>query len=121
MELAIIAPVLFLLILAIMEGGRVFSAWLIITNEAREGARYGVVRYNPGTGAMPVGEVQARVRNRIGSQLDPSSLAVDVQQTGQPALVVRVDYRVDIITPLVQSILPNPFPLRAVSVMRAEE
>ncbi len=120
-EFAIIAPLLFLLIFAIIEGGRVFSAWLIITNEAREGARYGVVRHgDPARGPTLVGDTKAHVESRIASQLDPGNMAVNVRLTGDPAVSVTVDYSVDIITPLIQSLVPNPFPLRAISVMRAE-
>lgn len=123
-EFAILTPVLFLLILTIIEGGRVFSAWLIITNEAREGARYGVVRYgDPSRQPTLVTDVKSRVQSRIGDMLDTSSgnLAVSVQlNDSDPSLSVAVDYKVDIVTPLVQSLVPNPFPLRAVSIMRAE-
>ena len=123
-EFAILAPMFFLIIMILVEGGRIFSTWLVITGEAREGARYGVVRYgDPARQPTLVTDVQAWVLNRIGSTVDsdPSRLAVSVQldQIAQ-AVAVTVDYRVDIVTPLVQGLLPNPFPLRAVSVMRLE-
>ena len=42
---AFVAPLLLLILFATMEAGRVFSAWLVITNEAREAARYGAVNH----------------------------------------------------------------------------
>ncbi|MBI2864298.1 MAG: pilus assembly protein [Chloroflexi bacterium] len=121
-EFAIIAPLLFFLIFGIIEGGRVFSAWLVITNEAREGARFGVVRYgDPVRGPTLVGDTKAHVEDRVSSQLDPSNMSVSVQLTGDPAVAVIVNYQVEIATPLIQSVFPNPFPLTAKSVMRAEK
>ncbi|MDO8689215.1 MAG: TadE/TadG family type IV pilus assembly protein [Dehalococcoidia bacterium] len=42
-EFAILAPVLILLLFAMVDFGRVFDAWVISTNAAREGARYAAV------------------------------------------------------------------------------
>lgn len=123
-EFALLAPMFFMLILTIVEGGRIFSTWVIITNEAREGARYGVVRYgDPSRQYTLAQDVRTRVINRIGTTMnpDPTKLAVAVQlDQADPAVSVTVDYKVDIVTPLIQNMIPNPFPLRAVSAMRAE-
>ncbi len=123
-EFAILAPMFFLLILTIIEGGRIFSTWMVITAEARDAARYGIVRYgDPSRQPTLVQDVQTRVRSRVGSTMstDPTHFAVVVKlNQADPSLSVTIDYRVDILTPLVQSMIPNPFPLRAVSVMRAE-
>ncbi len=43
MELAILAPILFLLLFGLVDFGRVFDAWLVTTNAAREGARYAAI------------------------------------------------------------------------------
>ena len=42
---ALVAPVLMLILFGTMEMGRVLSAWMVITNEAREAARYGAVTF----------------------------------------------------------------------------
>lgn len=42
-EFAILAPVLILLLLAMVDFGRVFEAWVVTTNAAREGARYAAI------------------------------------------------------------------------------
>lgn len=42
-EFALLAPVVILLLLAMVDFGRVFDAWLVTTNAAREGARYAAV------------------------------------------------------------------------------
>ena len=43
---ALIAPIFLLIVFSTMEMGRVFNAWIVITNEAREAARYGAVTYD---------------------------------------------------------------------------
>lgn len=42
-EFALLAPILIMLLLALVDFGRVFDAWVITTNAAREGARYASV------------------------------------------------------------------------------
>lgn len=47
-EMALIMPVLLLMIFAIIEGARVFQAWLTVENSARAAARYAVTgEYDP--------------------------------------------------------------------------
>ena len=41
-EFVIVAPVLLMLLFSIWEAGRIFDAWMISTNAAREGARYAI-------------------------------------------------------------------------------
>ena len=43
-EFALVFPVLLLFLFLIFEFGRVFGSWLLITNAAREGARYAAVQ-----------------------------------------------------------------------------
>jgi Flp pilus assembly protein TadG len=43
-EVVLLAPLLIVLIFLIFEFGRVFGSWLVITNAAREGARFGVTQ-----------------------------------------------------------------------------
>lgn len=42
-EFALVAGILFMLLFGIWDFGRLFDAWLVTTNAAREGARYGAV------------------------------------------------------------------------------
>ncbi len=39
-EFVLLAPILILLLLGLVDFGRLFDAWLVTTNAAREGARY---------------------------------------------------------------------------------
>lgn len=70
-EFALIAPLLFMLVFAIIDFGFGIHAWDATHNAAREGARFGAV--NPSTS-----QIEARVR-RASDFLDQSVMSVNVQ------------------------------------------
>jgi len=70
-EFAIVAPLLFLLVFAIIDFGFAFHGWDAVQNAAREGARVGAV-------TPSVSAIQARVRS-ASSFLDQSKVNVTVQ------------------------------------------
>jgi Flp pilus assembly protein TadG len=45
-ETAIVLPVLFLLLAAVIDFGRAFDAYIVLTNAVREGARFGSIKPN---------------------------------------------------------------------------
>ncbi|MEW6771806.1 MAG: TadE/TadG family type IV pilus assembly protein [Bacillota bacterium] len=116
-ELALVLPILILILFGIMEFGRIFSAYLVITNAAREGARLAAV------GASDTA-IEQRVEDAAAG-LDETKLTVTItppaagRVSGAEA-TVRVDYSVDLVTPVLSGIAPNPFPLTAQSAMRVE-
>jgi Flp pilus assembly protein TadG len=70
-EFALIAPLLFMLVFAIIDFGFGIHAWDATHNAAREGARFGAV--NPSTA-----QIEARVR-RAADFLDQSVMSVSVR------------------------------------------
>lgn len=115
-ELALVLPILLLILFGIFEFGRIFNADLVITNASREGARKAAVGGSDS-------EVASTVNSAIGL-LDAASLVVTVTPSGSRTsgeqVSVQVDYSVDIIVPVISSIVPNPFPLSSKTVMRIE-
>ncbi|MEN6324926.1 MAG: TadE/TadG family type IV pilus assembly protein [Syntrophomonas sp.] len=116
-ELAMVLPILLMLLMGILEFGRIYGSYLVISNLAREGARYGVV-----------GNSDSQIRDVIISQrayLDESKLIVTItpsdadRSKGSP-LEVDVDYSVPLLAPFLGDILPDPFPLSAQCFMRVE-
>jgi Flp pilus assembly protein TadG len=108
-EFALIAPLLFMLVFAIIDFGFGVHAWDATHNAAREGARLGAV--NPSTA-----EIEARVR-RASDFLDQSRMSVDVRCAAEGSssfgtcgsgsswvegqvVRVTVTYRYDYMTPL---------------------
>jgi len=58
-ELVLLTPLLLVLLFLIFEFGRVFGSWLIVTNAAREGARFAIVQdFDPSTDTI----IQQRVQ-----------------------------------------------------------
>lgn len=119
---ALLSPAILLLLFGAMEGGRVLSTWLIITNEAREGARYGAVRYDPyGSSASQAAAVKSYVHARLAGTVAPAGLSPEPQvAVGSQKVAVTISYKVPLVIPVVSAILPNPFPLVARSEMRGE-
>jgi Flp pilus assembly protein TadG len=127
---ALIAPVFFFLVFAISEGARVFNAWVIITNEAREAARYGAVHYDSTqTVAGQQTAINQYLSQRLNGSVDFTQLAYTTSVTPGnlsatppvfPTVDVTVSYRVPIIIPMISAVLGNSFPIRTRSIMVGE-
>jgi len=114
-EMALVLTLLLLLLSGIVEFGRVFSAQLIVSHAAREGARVGVI--NPDDTI-----IEARAKS-AASALDIAKVTVAISAPSRKRgeqLTVQVEYPVAIIMPFVGSILPNPYTVRGVTKMRIE-
>ena len=116
-ELALVIPVLLMLLFGIIEFGRLFGAYMVINNLSREGARYGIV-----------GHDDSQIQNLIISQrawLDASKFTITItepyaERDKGDTLGVTIDYPLELITPIMASILPNPVNLSAQCLMRVE-
>lgn len=125
-EFALVAWVLILIVFGIIEGGRIFSSWLIITNEAREAARYGAVGVgDPARQPTLVTDVRNRVFQRTSGVLDQSQLGATAVLGPDPItpqwLSVQVNYNVEILAAPLLVWFPKFVPLSAVSTMRTED
>ncbi|MDF9406928.1 pilus assembly protein [Pelotomaculum isophthalicicum JI] len=116
-ELALVLPLLIILLMGTMEFGRIFHSYLLITNASREGARAGITSQTDSEIITKVKDVAATL-NLTDAQITitPNQSA---RTRGVP-LTVKVDYSVNLITPVLDTIIPNPFPLSATTVMRME-
>jgi Flp pilus assembly protein TadG len=116
-EMALILPLLILILMGTMEFGRIFHSYLLITNASREGARAGII-----SGTDP--EIKSKVKDvaaTLGLTDDQITItpAPSARTRGVP-LTVKVDYSVNLITPVLDFIVPNPFSLTASTTMRME-
>ncbi|MCW3489628.1 TadE/TadG family type IV pilus assembly protein [Dethiobacter alkaliphilus] len=115
-ESALVLPIILLLLLGMVEMGRMGNAYLTVTNAARHGARLGAV------GGSNV-EITERVLSSA-TALDPATLAVEIypenqRQSGQD-IKVTVSYPLDLILPLPTSILEGPVLVSSDTTMRIE-
>ncbi|MGI6557804.1 MAG: TadE/TadG family type IV pilus assembly protein [Limnochordia bacterium] len=114
-ELAITLSLLLLILLGVMEFGRLGHAYLVVTHAAREGARVAALGYGDDI-------VEQRVLDAAGT-LDGTKLEVAVApgtRVRGEGVMVQVSYPVEIIAPLIQQIVPSPVIVRGRTTMRVE-
>lgn len=116
-ETALTLPLLLLILMGIVEFGRIFNAYLIVTNASREGARYAAINSTDTT-------VNSAITN-LTQTLDQSQITVTINPTqagrtsGNP-VTVTVNYNLQIITPFINVIIPSPYKVSASTTMRVE-
>jgi Flp pilus assembly protein TadG len=119
-EFVLLVPLLLTLFFLIFEFGRVFGSWLLITNSAREGARYGVTQtFNSSADSniMTVASNRARFlsvqqvacQNNQGQPPTGSTSCIYVSRstdssTGDDMLSVLVAYQVQTLMPITGNI-----------------
>ena len=103
-EFAIVLVVLMLIVSAIIDFGRLFNAWIVVSSSAREGARQASI-------GQPVGAVTTAARGfALVPGLDPATVSVEVAYSHTPpvagdAVRVRVTAsQFEIVTPLVRDV-----------------
>lgn len=114
-EFAIVVVLLFTIVTLIVQGGLFFSAWLAITNGAREGARYGATCLERSVESCDDTMVATRALSATVGFLDPTSVVVLPPVHDSSVVTVTVTCVVDSVSPFIP-----PLPLRAESVMRLE-
>lgn len=94
-EFAMILPVFFLLLFSLVDFGRAFYTWLVLTNAAREGARVGAVQGNAAA-------INTRVQEST-STLNATSLTTaltNVQGARGTTVTVALNYNFRYVTPI---------------------
>jgi len=116
-ELAIMLPLILIILMGIFEFGRVFNAYLIVSHASREGARSAVV----GDGDT---EIITTIKDSL-FYLDPTKLTINLSpnesmRSRGSSVTVSLRYDIDIIVPIIDSIIPNPLTLESKTIMRVE-
>jgi Flp pilus assembly protein TadG len=116
-ELALVMPILILILMGIVDFGRVYHGYLATTNAAREAARLASLG---GTDSL-VTETAVLT----AAPLPAHSLVVSISPS--PAerysgnnVVVEVRHSLQIITPIMQAFLPSPFQVTGRAVMKIQ-
>jgi len=118
-ELALVLPVLLLLVFGIIEFGRVFGTYLMVTHGAREGARAGAV-------GIADTDIIALVRDRTANlQLSEAKLVVNISpgqlsRTRGDGITVGVEYPVDIYAPFISIFTGSSYTVSSQVTMRIE-
>jgi Flp pilus assembly protein TadG len=136
-EFALILPVFLVLTLGVVDGARIFSAYIAITNGAREGALYAASGTNYSKWCSTTSTVACPAGYTSGNQsTDPDNIAYRVQQEAngltQSALIlsapacdngtcnssstkvtVTVNYSMTLFVPLISAIMGKPVQMTA--------
>jgi len=91
-----VAPLLFVVVFAIVDFGRLFQTQVTLTNAAREGARLGA------TGAT-TSDIQSRVI-ATAPGLTPTVSVTNAEGTSGESVIVTANTTVNLITPLARVI-----------------
>lgn len=127
-EFALVLPVLIFLLLAIIEGGRIFSAYVELQSVARDGARFASINCTSemvSDHQIPswvTGNLTPWVLEKTAS-LDEGSLQLEFARNGEAGGVwveVTLTYALEIGTPIIRDITGNPFVLQSRMAMRSE-
>ncbi len=114
-EFALTFPILFTLLMGILDMGRAVYYNSVLYNAAREGARYGVI--NP----SDAGGIDTAARN-LAPGLDPSILTVASNQPDAKTIQVTLTYTFTPVTPLVATFFgASNVTLSSQATMRVEQ
>lgn len=116
-ELALALPLIIMLIMGTIEFGRLFHSYLLITNASREGARIAITGVDNPTIINRINEVTSSLDNAKEIIIAPDDQ--ELRKSTAP-VTVTVDYKHNIITPVINSIVPNPVTLTSSTSMRME-
>lgn len=94
-EFALILPFLLLIILGTFDLGRAVYSQTVISNAAREGARYGII---PGRTTDQIKD--AAIATAIGVTLERSHIAVAING-GAETITVNISYPLAPLTPMI--------------------
>lgn len=125
-EFALVLPVLIFLLLAIMEGGRIFAAYIELQNAARDGARYAAINCpskEQEQEAWVNGNLIPLINSRL-STLDSGIIGIAFDRKKDKSEIwaeVTLTYPLPITTPIISNITGNPFTLSSKMAMRSEK
>lgn len=113
-EYALALPVVLLIVMGILDLGRVVLAYSTVHNAVRDGARYGII--NPGD----TGGIETLVRTKsVG--LDQTDLNVSVYQPDADHIRVQATYQFLLISPIAGALLgSNQWQVDSQSTMQVE-
>lgn len=122
-ELAILLPVLLLILFGTIEFGMMMYGREVVTNAAREGARYGIVAQAPPVTAAQM--ITQATNYLTGTGVNPASVVFTVPAccgaTGTP-VTMAATYNYPWFIPYIPTLVgvPSPLPIPITTTMRHE-
>lgn len=110
-ELAFVAPLLFILALGIVDLGRALSLKIAVSDAAQEGLNY--ASYEPDD---PIGTVQRVTFSTSDANLQEAGVAVTCLTVPAEHVSVTVDHELDLMTPFVAEMLGGTVDISATAI-----
>jgi Flp pilus assembly protein TadG len=112
-EFVIVLPILLIILAGVLDLGRLYFAYVAITDAAAEGVAYAAI--NPNNNAEIVERAQGASGGLVQIESDMVTVDSPVVASGAP-VTVTVDYEFTTVTPLINAIVPDGvIPLTAVA------
>lgn len=116
-ETALVLPIIIIILTGIIDFGMMYNNYLLISDASREAARNAAV-------GVADSDIRLLVSN-ITQTLDQSRITVDIQpdptlRKNGDEVTVTVTYGYELITPVIEAIIPGPVTLTSRTVMRLE-
>jgi Flp pilus assembly protein TadG len=113
-EYALVLPIMLLILMSILDLGRVVYVYSSLHNSVRDGARYGIINPTDAAG------IEALVRTKAVG-LDPIDLTVVVVRPDLQTVRVRATYQFAVVSPIVSVLVGgSPWPVGSQATMRVE-
>lgn len=111
-EMALVLPILLMLVFGIIEFGRIFNAYIVVSNASREGARYAAV-------GRSLTDIETDINN-LTSTLGTVTILVD--DSDDESVKVTVKHPLPLITPIIGPMISgsNHLDIESSTVMRVE-
>lgn len=114
LEYALALPVVLLILMSILDLGRVVYVYSSLHNSVRDGARYGIINPTDAAG------IEMLVRDKVAG-LDQTDLTVMVTLPNPETIRVQATYQFAMVSPIVVAIVgSNPWQVGSQSTMRVE-
>ena len=114
MEYALVLPIVLLILMSILDLGRVVYVFSSLHNSVRDGARYGIISPTDILG------IEAVVRDKAVG-LDPADLVVLATQPDLETIQVGATYEFTAVSPIVAALIGgNPWEVGSQATMRVE-
>jgi len=115
LEMALILPVLIIILAGVLDLGRLYYAYVSVTDAAAEGAAYAAMHPEQSSRDEVLKRAQEASKGLV--QVDPNAVQVDCPTVASGApITVTVSYSFTVATPFINAIVPSGvLPLRAVA------
>lgn len=115
-EFALVLPIMILLLLGIIDFGRVFHAYLTIDHAGREAARVASIG--------KFSEVVGTAVTKSGNLITENDVTVDYSDSEKKSrgstVEVKINYEIKFLTPIIQPFFGDGFKLQDTTTMRIE-